>query len=117
MSATPQSGSEKQIDLTCVGILVLDLFGKAINTFPEKGTSVYTMEANPGGCAYNTGVDAARLGLNVAVQGRVGKDLFADTLLDALQKEGIHTQSIRRGEENTAFSFIMVPDDGDRRTH
>jgi len=119
MSATPQSGSEKQIDLTCVGILVLDLFGKAINTFPEKGTSVYfdTMETNPGGCAYNTGVDAARLGLNVAVQGRVGKDLFADTLLDALQKEGIHTQSIRRGEENTAFSFIMVPDDGDRRIY
>ena len=119
MSVTSHRGSEKQIDLTCVGILVLDLFGKAINAFPEKGTSVYfdTMETNPGGCAYNTGVDAARLGLNVAIQGRVGKDLFADTLLDALQKEGIQTDSIRRGEENTAFSFVMVPDDGDRRIY
>jgi len=109
----------KQIDLTCAGILVLDLFGKSINAFPDKGTSLYfdTLETNPGGCAYNTGVDAAHLGLRVAVQGRVGRDSAADALLEALQREGISTQSIRRGDENTGFSFIMVPDDGQRRIY
>lgn len=114
-----QNDNEKQIDLTCAGILVLDLYGKEINTFPEKGTSVYfdTLAANPGGCAYNTGVDAARLGLHVAVQGRVGNDAFADILLDTLHREKIQTQSVSRGVDNTAFSFVMIPDDGQRRIY
>jgi len=108
-----------EIDLTCAGILVLDLFGNAINAFPEKGTSLYfdTLETNPGGCAYNTGVDAARLGLRVSIQGRIGKDLFADTLIEALRREKIDAQPVRRGDENTGFSFIMVPDDGQRRIY
>ena len=114
-----QNDDEKQIDLTCAGILVLDLYGKEINAFPGKGTSIYfdTLATNPGGCAYNTGVDAARLGLHVAVQGRVGKDAFADIMLNALQDEKIHTQSVSRGEENTGFSFVMIPDDGQRRIY
>ncbi len=118
-SESKQEHSGKQFDLTCVGILVLDVFGKVINTFPEKGTSVYfdIVESKPGGCAYNTGVDAVRLGLRVAVQGKVGSDIFADTVTKALHKEGIHTQHVRQGEGNTAFSFVMVPDDGQRRIY
>jgi sugar/nucleoside kinase (ribokinase family) len=55
---------EKNIDLTCVGILVVDALGKTINEFPAEGTSVYydSVKLLPGGCAYNTGVGAKRLG-------------------------------------------------------
>lgn len=107
-------------DLACLGILVLDVFGKPIDVFPEKGTSAYfdTLEIHPGGCAYNTGVDAARLGLNVAVLGKLGADNFGDIMAGALQRERVDTRAIVRSTAaQTAFSFIMVPDDGQRRLY
>ena len=109
----------KSIDVTCLGILVLDVLGKTINEFPEEGTSVYfdSMQMMPGGCAYNTGVDAKRLGLHVSIQGRVGNDGFARVILDALEKEDISSAKITRGDTSTAFSFIMVPDSGQRRIY
>ena len=107
-------------DLACLGILVLDVFGKPIDVFPEKGTSAYfdTLEIHPGGCAYNTGVDAARLGMNVAVLGKLGADNFGDIMAEALQRERVDTRAIvRSAEAQTAFSFIMVPEDGQRRLY
>lgn len=107
-------------DLACLGILVLDVFGKPIDRFPEKGTSDYfdTMEIHPGGCAYNTGVDAARLGLKVSVLGKVGTDAFGDVMTRHLEQERVDTSGVcRSGESNTAFSFVMVPEDGQRRLY
>ncbi len=107
----------KNIDLTCVGILVMDVFGKTINSFPEEGTSEYfdSMELLPGGCAYNTGIDARKLGLNVSIQGKVGNDQFANILLDSLKNENVAVDKVAKGNENTAFSFVMIPDSGQRR--
>jgi len=108
----------KKYDLACLGILVLDVFGKPIEKFPEKGTSEYfdTMEIHPGGCAYNTGVDGARLGMRVSVLGKVGKDSFGDIMVQSLRKEGVNTSGVRCSDEtNTAFSFVMIPEDGQRR--
>ena len=107
----------KNIDLTCLGILVLDVFGKTINSFPEEGTSEYfdSMELLPGGCAYNTGIDARKLGLNVSIQGKVGNDQFANILLDSLKNENVSVDKVAKGNENTAFSFVMIPDSGQRR--
>lgn len=75
------------------------------------------MQLLPGGCAYNTGVDAKRLGLTVSIQGKVGNDQFGDVVLDFLRKENISTDKIARGKESTAFSFIMIPDSGQRRIY
>ena len=70
------NSAAREIDVACLGVLVLDVFGKRIDRFPAKGTSEYfdTLEIHPGGCAYNTGVDAARLGLRVSVLGMLGAD-------------------------------------------
>jgi sugar/nucleoside kinase (ribokinase family) len=111
---------EKKFDLACLGILVLDVFGKSIDTFPAKGTSGYfdTLEIHPGGCAYNTGVDAARLGLEVAILGKTGTDQFGNILITALEKENADVQGVCRSDDsNTAFSFVMVPEDGQRRLY
>src|SRR5262245_6411398 len=96
---------EKNIDLTCVGILVLDAFGKTINDFPAEGTSIYynSVQLLPGGCAFNTGVAAKRLGLSVSIQGRVGNDAFGNIVVDFLNKENIATDKIKRVKINTAF--------------
>ena len=68
------NSAAREIDVACLGILVLDVFGKPIDRFPAKGTWEYfdRLEIHPGGCAYNTGVDAARLGLRVSVLGMLG---------------------------------------------
>jgi len=110
----------KKYDLACLGILVLDVFGKSIDAFPEKGTSGYfdTLEIHSGGCAYNTGVDAARLGLDVSILGKVGNDQFGNILIDSLRKENVDVRGVcRSAEDNTAFSFVMVPEDGQRRLY
>ena len=107
-------------DLACLGILVLDVFGKPIEHFPEKGTSCYfdTLEIHSGGCAYNTGVDAARLGLRVSVLGKIGSDQFGDILIKSLKREKVDVAGVSRSAKtNTAFSFIMVPLDGQRRLY
>src|SRR6266496_1306650 len=110
---------KKNIDLTCVGILVLDALAKTINQFPAEGTSVYfdSVQLMPGGYAYNTGVDAKRLGLSVSIQGKVGNDPFGDIIIDFLRKENIATDKITRSEKNTAFSFVMIPGNGQRRIY
>ena len=108
------------IALSCLGILVLDVFGSSIDSFPDKGTSEYfkKLEIYPGGCAFNTGVDAARLGLKVSIFGKVGSDHLGDIIIENLVKERISTDSIyRSGDTNTAFSFVMVPSDGQRRIY
>lgn len=110
----------KENDLACLGILVLDVFGKSIDRFPAKGTSEYfdKLEIHPGGCAYNTGVDASRLGLRVSVLGMLGADSFGDFIQQALVQEGVNTAGVRRSPEaSTAFSFVMVPEDGQRRIY
>lgn len=115
-----ENSATKEIDLACLGILVLDVFGKSIDRFPAKGTSEYfdTLEIHPGGCAYNTGVDASRLGLRVSVLGMLGSDPFGDLILQALAKEGVSTAGVRRSAEaSTGFSFVMVPEDGQRRIY
>lgn len=105
------------LDLVCLGILVVDAVGKPIDTFPAKGTSVYfdSLEMHPGGCAFNTSVAAARLGLRTGVLGIVGRDVFGDLVLDTLRKEGVATTGVRHSTGPTAFSFVMVTEDGQRR--
>ena len=73
---------EKEFDIATLGILVYDVFGKSIESFPAPGTSVLFdhMSVHPGGCAYNTGIDAVRLGLKVAVMGLIGDDSFGEML-------------------------------------
>ncbi len=120
MKPARRIAERRDFDLACLGIIVVDVFGKTIDRFPDKGTSEYfeTLEMHPGGCAYNTGVDAGRLGLRVSVLGKLGHDWFGDYVVQALDKEGVDRSGVCRSyEASTAFSFIMVPPDGQRRIY
>ncbi len=99
--------------------MVIDVFGRQIDTFPEKGTTVYFngMEIHAGGCTLNTGIAAAKLGMDVAVLGAVGDDSFGDVLIDTLHDNGVDAKGVVRKSESTGFSFVMVPQDGERRIY
>lgn len=104
--------------VVCVGILVADAIGRPIDTIPEKARLQLfdQMELHVGGCAANTGIALAKLGVKVSVIGKVGCDGFGDFLIKEIGRWGVQTSAIVRDKKaSTSFTFIMVSSDGERR--
>ncbi|MBV9849772.1 MAG: sugar kinase [Armatimonadetes bacterium] len=103
--------------VACLGILVADVVGKPIDAFPAKGTlaAVERMELHAGGCAANTGIALARLGVDVAVLGKVGRDGFGDFLLQTIRRAGADAQGVAQGgAEATSATMVAVDAAGER---
>jgi len=104
-------------DVTCVGILVADVVGKTIDELPGRGKLglVDRMELHSGGCAANTGIGLAKLGIDTAIIGKVGEDGFGDFLVQRFQKFGIDAGGMARDKETaTSATMVMVHGDGER---
>jgi sugar/nucleoside kinase (ribokinase family) len=94
-----------------------DVVGKPIDALPEKGKLglVDKIELHTGGCAANTGVALAILGIDTAIVGKVGTDGFGDFILQRYQKYGIDTTGIVRDPEiATSSTIVFVHSDGER---
>ncbi len=103
--------------IASVGILVADVVAKPVSHYPERGicTHVERMELHIGGCASNTGLALAKLGLPVSVVGKVGQDAFGDFIMNTLQQYGVDTRGIRRSSTAaTSSTMVMVHPDGER---
>lgn len=78
-----------------VGSLVMDLI---VNTekFPSSGETVLgkSFRTAPGGKGANQAVQAARLGADVTMVGKVGNDSFGESLVGSCKESGIHTEHI-----------------------
>lgn len=94
-----------------VGSLVMDMI-YSTSKIPNDGETVndgLSFTSAPGGKGANQAVQAARLGMNVTMMGKLGKDIFGDELLKALQEAGVNTQNILRDERcSTAVSNIIL---------
>ena len=104
-------------EVTCVGLLTADVVGKPIDTLPEKGRlqRVERMELHTGGCAANTGISLAKLGVRTAVIGKVGVDGFGDFIVGRLQQNKIETVGVMRdAEAATSATMVLVHVDGER---
>lgn len=104
-------------EVTCLGILVADLVGKPIDAYPERGklALVERMQLHSGGCAANTAVALAKLGIKTAIIGKVGSDGLGDFLISTMERNGVDPRGIRRDSEaNTAASMVIVHSDGER---
>jgi ribokinase len=63
----------------------------------------------PGGKGANQAVAGARLGANVYMIGAVGNDSFGESLIQTLQKEGVHTEYIQVvSDASTGTAHITV---------
>lgn len=101
-----------------VGILVADVFVPPIAELPAAGELVSTGDflVQPGGCAANTAIVLARLGVPVTVAGRVGHDLFGDLVEQHLQARGVDTSGlVRTHGEGTSKTVILSVVGEDRR--
>jgi sugar/nucleoside kinase (ribokinase family) len=104
-------------DVICLGILVADVVAKPVSEYPARGRLVLVdqMELHSGGCAANTGIALARLGVATAVIGKVGRDGFGDFLTGELARHGIDTDGVLRDDSaHTSATMVMVHPDAER---
>ncbi len=96
-----------------VGSLNADLVVRAPR-FPQPGETISgeDLQVIPGGKGANQAVAAARLGANVSMLGRVGKDNFGDFLLDNLKQNNVDSASIQRDNAATGTATIIVDANG-----
>ncbi len=104
-------------EVICVGILTADVVGKPIDIIPDRGKLglVDRMELHSGGCAANTGISLAKLGVQTGIIGKVGDDGFGDFLVHRFEKFGMEAGGVVRDYENaTSATMVMVHADGER---
>jgi sugar/nucleoside kinase (ribokinase family) len=104
--------------VVCAGILVADLFVPPLERLPIGGDLVVTEDflVQPGGCAANTAISLAKLGVPVSVAGKVGKDMFGDAIERDLQASGVSTSALRcSSTHGTSKTVILSVIGEDRR--
>ena len=100
-----------------LGGINMDLIGLTTR-LPMPGETVvgqrfYTAPGDKGG---NQAVAAARLGAHVRMVGRVGKDAFGPSLLDALRREGVDLDGVAEDLHNSS-GIAMILLDSRRQNH
>src|SRR5579883_1263528 len=97
------------VDVLCAGIVVADHVCTPIPRVPAAGELVMAdgMLLTIGGCAANAAVDLARMGVRVAVVGRVGGDVFGRVVTEMLREAGVDTAAIT-ASPTAATSQTMI---------
>lgn len=100
-------------NILVVGSLNADLVVRT-SRFPQPGETINgdDLQVIPGGKGANQAVAAARLGSNVSMLGRVGKDNFGDFLLDNLRSNNVDSRLIQQDDASTGTAIIVVDANG-----
>ena len=101
--------------VTVVGSLNMDLVARAPR-IPMPGETIIGggFRTVPGGKGANQAVAAARLGAHVSMVGRVGRDAFARSLLEAIIAAGVdHAFVSQDPQAATGIALIVVDDSGE----
>lgn len=101
---------ESKPTIVVLGSLNMDLIGVAPRLPAPgetiRGESFYTA---PGGKGGNQAVAASKLGANVRMVGRVGKDTFGESLLSDLRGHGIDVSGVAQDlTESTGIAIILL---------
>jgi sugar/nucleoside kinase (ribokinase family) len=105
------------IDIACVGIIVADAIAKPVEKIPAKGKLelVDTLSLYTGGCAASASIDMAKIGINVAIIGKIGNDGFGKFMKSAFEDNGVLTDGLIMNENGaTSASLVIVTADGER---
>jgi sugar/nucleoside kinase (ribokinase family) len=107
------------VTVTCFGILVADVFLPPLAHFPRPGELMVTEDFlfQPGGCAANTALDLARLGVSAAVRGTVGADVFGDVVKSQLADRGIDVAGVARTDQVGTSKTVIVDVPGEDRRY
>lgn len=104
-------------NVVCFGIVVGDFLVKPFEKMPDRGKLILAdrTELQIGGCASNTGVVLRKLGVEVAIIGKVGSDNLGRFVLNKLKEEGLDVSGMMTGKEtNTSGTAVFIHPDGER---
>lgn len=102
-------------DVVCLGILVADVVARPVEELPRGALALMDeVSLHGGGCALNTATGLTRLGLDVAVAGRVGDDPLGDFLVRLLDDRGIDRTAVVRAPAPTAATVVLIDDRSER---
>lgn len=104
-------------DVACVGIFVADAIAKTVDKLPAKGKLdlVDQLDLYTGGCAVNSGIAMAKIGLNTAVLGKIGNDGFGKFIYNSLKEEKVNVDGlVLDSNSSTSASVVLVDSDGER---
>jgi ribokinase len=103
-----------------MSVVVLGSLNMDLTTYvprlPRPGETLLgrSFKVVPGGKGANQAVAAARLGSQVRLFGRLGRDDFGDQHLSAMRLEGVDTTGVKRDEQHpTGLAVISVEDSGE----
>ncbi len=96
--------------ITTIGEILIDMTQSGLDT-----NGVYHFAANPGGAPANVAVAAAKLGVETAFIGCVGRDTFGNILRDTLKKHGVDISGLQVTDEtSTTLAVVTVDEKGER---
>ena len=103
--------------ILCAGAITTDILVCPADTIPEPGTlrSVESITTSVGGCATNCAIDLGKLGVPVAVSGRVGKDIYGDFVRSELIKNNVDAKPLVAADSSpTTLSVACIRSWGER---
>jgi ribokinase len=103
--------------ITIVGSINMDLVVR-VTHLPEPGETIlgHDYQTIPGGKGANQAVAAARLGAQVDMVGRVGKDAFGNLLRQNLQREGINGSAVEDDPDSSSGIALITVDKNGQNT-
>jgi sugar/nucleoside kinase (ribokinase family) len=106
------------VDVVCLGILVADTIARPVEGLPPRGSLelVDEITLHGGGCALNTASALARLGLQAAAVGKVGRDPFGDFVLGLLDARGVDRRGVLQDRTVATSASVVLVDAGGERT-
>lgn len=105
-------------DVICLGLLCADYVCAPAVRWPQPGTLVRTsgITLTVGGSGANLAVDLAKLGVSVALVGKLGNDPVGGFLLNELQQAGVDCSLVGISESTpTAGTLVINVEREDRR--
>ncbi len=103
--------------VVCVGILVADVMTKPVDSVPEKGllSQVDAIELYSGGNAMTAAVNMRKMGVDSAIVGKVGDDMFGRFLEERMADLGVNTKGLKKDcQTQTSVSVVLSASDGER---
>ncbi len=100
------------MDAIVFGNVTLDIICYPVNDVPRRDSlSFDEVAVTPGGCASNTAIGLAALGVPTGLIAHTGDDDTADMLYRYWERQGINIQFVQRAAGNTGVSIGLVNDD------
>lgn len=79
------------VDVTILGDINIDIITSPIQNYPDKDSQIIipSIHLNPGGCACNTAIACAKLGIKTRLIGKLTDDMFSKYLIKTLKNVGV----------------------------